>query len=173
MKKYLFIASITLIGCQQPKEITTEETPSSPPGYVVQGGKKTAVDDANPENLVFWDRYIQAHNKRDLETISAMNNDSITIYTQDGNKTVGTKAHLENLNLWFDASDPKWNTYFSYTMKIEGQKGAWVISGHEMTETVEGKTLKHYDITDAYIEDEKVKAFWVYQRKQENPSLKN
>ena len=77
----------------------------------------TSIDDANPENLVFWDRYIQAHNERDLETISAMNNDSITIYTQDGNKTVGTKAHLENLNLWFDASDPKWNTYFSYTKK--------------------------------------------------------
>lgn len=165
MIKYLFIIGITLAGCQQNNENAKEEAQSSPPGYVIQEGKKIAVNDANPENLVFWDRYIQAHNERDLETISAMNNDSITIYTYDGNKTVGTAAHLENLNMWFDTSNPKWNTYFSYTMKIEGQKGAWVISGHEMTETVEGESIKHYDITDAYIEDQKVKAFWVYQRK--------
>jgi len=165
MKKFLFLLSIVLVGCQPPKENTPEETPTSPPGYVMQEGKKLAVDDANPENLAFWDRYIQAHNERDLETIAAMNNDSITIYTHDGNKTVGTAAHLQSLEAWFEASAPTWNTYFSYTMKIEGQQGAWVISGHEMTEAPGGETLKHYDITDAYIEDGKVKAFWVYQRK--------
>ena len=165
MKGYLFLIGVALIGCKKNVGNTTKEAQSSPPGYVIQKGKKIAADDANPENLVFWDRYIQAHNERDLETISAMNNDSITIYTQDGKKTVGTIAHLENLKAWFEAADPKWNTYFSYTMKIEGQKGAWVISGHEMTERVDGESIKHYDITDAYLEDQKVKAFWVYQRK--------
>ena len=32
----------------------------------------------------------------------------------------GTEEHSEFLKMWFDLENPKWNTYFSYSMKVDG-----------------------------------------------------
>ena len=61
-------------------------------------------------------------------------------------------------------ADPKWNTYFSYSMKVDGQVGEWVINGHVLTQNVEGEEVKSYDVADFYIEDGKIGGFWVYTR---------
>ena len=45
------------------------------------------------------------------------------------------------------------------TLKVEGQVGEWVISGHGMTTTVDGVEQNRYDLIDAYIEDGKIGAF--------------
>jgi hypothetical protein len=49
-------------------------------------------------------------------------------------------------------------------MKVEGQVGEWVLSGHGMTTTVDGVEQNKYDLIDAYIEDGKIGAFWIYTR---------
>ena len=49
-------------------------------------------------------------------------------------------------------------------MKVDGQVGEWVISGHTLTRSVEGNEVSTYDIADVYIEDGKIGAFWIYQR---------
>ena len=72
--------------------------------------------------------------------------------------------HIERLSGWFDAENPKWNTYFSYTMKVDGQVGEWVISGHTLTTNVDGEEKTTYDLADVYIEDGKIGAFWIYSR---------
>ena len=47
-----------------------------------------------------------------------------------GQLIMGTEGQMEALKGWFDSNNPQWNTYFSYTMKVDGQQGEWVISGH-------------------------------------------
>ena len=49
-------------------------------------------------------------------------------------------------------------------MKVDGQVGEWVISGHTLTTTVDGEEKTVYDIADVYIEDGKIGAFWIYTR---------
>jgi hypothetical protein len=66
--------------------------------------------------------------------------------------------------MWFDVENPKWNTYFSYSMKVDGQQGEWVISGAQVKKTVDGQEVTSYDIADVYILDGKIGAFWVYTR---------
>ena len=162
----LIILSITLVSCQNQKpqqDETIVETRA--PGYVVMKEKKSPVYEGNPDNLDLWDKYIEAHNERNLELISKMNSDSISITSYNGNNSKGNENHINSLKTWFESSNPKWETFFSYTMKIPSQKGEWIISGHKMTETSDGKEVVSYDILDAYIENDKVQSFWVYNRK--------
>ena len=49
-------------------------------------------------------------------------------------------------------------------MKVDGQVGEWVITGHTLTQNVEGEEVTTYDVADFYIEDGKVGGFWVYSR---------
>ena len=53
----------------------------------------------------------------------------------------GTEEHSEFLKMWFDLENPKWNTYFSYSMKVDGQQGEWVISGAQVKKTVDGQEV--------------------------------
>ena len=48
---------------------------------------------------------------------------------------------------------------FSYTMKLDGQNGEWVISGAEVKKTVDGNEVTTYDVADVYIEDGKLVLF--------------
>ena len=74
------------------------------------------------------------------------------------------ETHKEFLEGWFDSNNPQWNTFFSYTMKVDGQVGEWVITGHTLTQNIEGEEVTTYDVADFYIEDGKVGGFWVYSR---------
>ena len=81
-----------------------------------------------------------------------------------GQLIMGTEGQMEALKGWFETGNPTWNTYFSYTMKVDGQQGEWVISGAQVKQTVDGEEVTSYDITDVYLLDGKVGAFWVYTR---------
>ena len=50
-------------------------------------------------------------------------------------------------------------------MKVDGQPGEWVITGHKLTRTAYGVETSSYDILDIYIESGKIGGFWVYSRK--------
>jgi allophanate hydrolase subunit 2 len=69
---------------------------------------------------------------------------------------------------WFDGANPKWNTFFSFPMKVndlEAQKdGQWVVTGAQVTMTVEDQEMNVIHLSDIYIENGKVNKFYVYQR---------
>ena len=86
------------------------------------------------------------------------------ILAPNGQVIRGSDTQIEFLKGWFEAENPTWRTYFSYTMKLDGQNGEWVISGAEVKKTVDGNEVTTYDVADVYIEDGKIGAFWVYTR---------
>ena len=144
-----------MFSCDTP--VPAESEAERAPGFLNRGGEIFDATDANPENLDLWDKYIDAHNNRDLETIREMNADStetmgaFRIYDPAGGVVDSPDAHIERLSGWFAAEDPKWNTFFSYTMKVDGQVGEWVISGHTLTTTVDGEVKTVYDIADEFL----------------------
>ena len=170
MKNILLLTFMALFmfSCDAP--VPAESEAERAPGFLRGADSQSDADDANPENLDLWDKYIDAHNNRDLETIREMNADSTAqfgsfrIFDPAGGVVDSPDAHIERLSGWFAAEDPKWNTFFSYTMKVDGQVGEWVISGHTLTTTVDGEEKTVYDIADVYIEDGKIGAFWIYTR---------
>lgn len=165
MKKILLLFFVTsiLISCDNTTKVTVEEEGPAP-GYMISNGEKISARDANPANLEIWEKYIDAHNNKDLETIASMNNDSILVNAWDGRNIQGNNAHIEALQAWYDEGNPEWNIFFSYSMKVDGQKGEWVISGMEINDTVDGKEVIVQDVTDAYIVDGKMRRIIVYRK---------
>ena len=68
---------------------------------------------------------------------------------------------------WFEAEDPKWNMYWAMPYKGVPGGAEWIIAGHSVTTTVDGKTVKQNHMIDAKINDGKVELFYVYA--QDNP----
>ena len=170
MKKILllFIVSAFMFSCESPAP--AEKEAERAPGFLRGADSQTDAFDGNPENLDLVDKYIQAHNDRDLDVIREMNADSteqmgsFKILDAQGGVVDGADAHIERLAGWFEAENPKWDTFFSYTMKVEGQVGEWVITGHTLTRDVDGAEVKTRDVLDVYIENGKIGAFWVYSK---------
>ena len=170
MKKIFIITFLTIFtfSCESPAP--AEKEAERAPGFLRTPDGDVAADDANPENLDLWDKYIEAHNNRDLDAIASMNIDStqqmgsFKIIGPDGSLIDGTDTHIEFLKVWFESENPTWNTFFSYTMKVENQPGEWVISGAQVKKTVNGEEVISYDVIDAYIEEGKIGGFWVYTR---------
>ena len=173
---FLMLASCNNTAVQKvadsmtPDAEVVEVEVNNPAGYLSTADGKVNAFDGNPENLDIWGTYIEAHNNRDLDIIREMNADStkqmgpFKIYDAMGGVVNGSEDHIQRLSGWFEAENPKWSTFFSYTMKVDGQVGEWVISGHAMTTTVDGVEQNKYDLVDAYIEDGKIGAFWIYTR---------
>ena len=49
---------------------------NTPAGFLANADGKTNAYDGDPSNLDVWDKYIDAHNNRDLVVIREMNADS-------------------------------------------------------------------------------------------------
>ena len=168
MKNYILILLLAVFtfSC----ETTNAPVDNPAAGYLATAEGRSDARDADPANLDLWDKYIEAHNAQNLDAIREMNADStqqfggFRIFDAQGGVVDGVDAHIDRLSGWFQAENPKWNTYFSYTMKVDGQVGEWVITGHTLTQNVEGEEVTTYDIADFYIEDGKVGGFWVYSR---------
>ena len=169
MRKFILLTVLSLItfSCEMPVKQDAEMERA--PGFLRAGGEQLNAYEASPENLDIWDKYIDAHNNRDLELIASMNIDStdlgnFRILSPNGQIILGSDTQIEFLKGWFEAENPKWKTNFSFSMRLEGQKGEWVITGSEVKKTVDGEEVTTYDVADVYIEDGKIGAFWVYSR---------
>lgn len=169
MKNYLLLLLIAVFtfSC----ETAAPECDDNPAaGYLATADGKTDARDADPANLDIIDKYLEAHNAADVEAIFEMEADSTKqfgqffVYGPRGEFLQSRETHKEFLEGWFDSNNPQWNTFFSYTMKVDGQVGEWVITGHTLTQNVEGEEVTTYDVADFYIEDGKVGGFWVYSR---------
>ena len=123
---------------------------------------KIPATDANPKNLKLYEKFIEAHNDRNMAKISKMAHDSILVEMPDGSEIRGKDQFLGVLTNWFDTSNPTWKPYFAYTMKVTGQEGEWVIAGHALQDNP--LNLNVLDVVDVYIEEKKVRRILVYRK---------
>ena len=164
MKKFLLLTFISALffSC----ETTPKEVGKGPaPGYLLTAdGTKIDARDADPSNLAIWEKYMEAHNNKEFETISSMNHDSIVINLNDGQNFFGNQAHIDLLKGYMDEFDPTFNTFFSYAMHVDGQVGDWVITGHQIDQTANGEEQSVSDICDVFIVDQKIRRIIVYRK---------
>lgn len=174
MKKLLssLFICISIISC---KETCTEKIIEADRevGYLITPEKTYTASSGDDSVVDLWDKYIQAHNNQDLESIKAIDSDSIQIYGPHGEIIKGIDNHISFLEEWFEGASPKWNTFFSFPMKVnkmEAQKdGQWVVSGAVVKMNVDGDLVDVTHLYDVYSENGKIIKFYVYERS--NPQL--
>jgi ketosteroid isomerase-like protein len=115
-------------------------------GYLKTPNRTYTASSGDNSVVKLWDEYIAVHNSRDIEAIMEMESESIQIWGPNGEYIKGKKAHAAFLAEWFEGANPKWNTFFSFPMKVEGQD----------------RSVIH--LSDVYFENGKVDKFYVYQR---------
>lgn len=166
MKNYtlLTLFAFLIYSCETTPPVV-DEGPA--PGYLVSTDGKIDARDADPANLAIWEKYIDAHNNRDYETIMTMNHDSIVLNLADGRNIMGTDDHMVALKEYIDAANPNWDIYFSYTMHVEGQNGDWVITGHRVNETIDGEESNPWLITDTFIVDGKIRRIIGFEKENQ------
>ena len=163
----LLLSSLFMISCANISNQEVVET-SKEIGFDKTEGVKTSLFGGNMETVAVWEKYIKAHNERDIETIKGLNAEKdFKAYGPRGEIIVGTKDHVAFLNQWFADNNPKWVTKYSIANEFTTKEGVlrkYVTSGHELTLTVEGKEVKVNQVHDALIVNGKVQTFYVNER---------
>ena len=72
--------------------------------------------------------------------------------------------HREGLSAWFKSESPQWAVYWAMPYKAVNGGEEWIIAGHEVTTTVDGKQNVELHMIDGQIEDGKIKQFYVYSK---------
>lgn len=163
----IFLGSI-LLSCKNDKSKVMNHIVNSEIGYDVseEGEKRTLL--AGPmSNVEVWEKYIKAHNERDIETIMNMNGEDFKARGPRGEYIVGSEAHKEFLMEWFKANSPMWSSKYFIANDVKTKEGKliqWVTSGHDLTLSVDGNQMNVFQIHDARIEDGKVQEFLVHER---------
>ena len=131
-------------------------------------GTKIPLYSGDLSTVAIWEKYITAHNERDLETIKSLNAvEGFKVYGPTGQVIDGADAHIEFLTSWFADANPKWKTSYLIENEFTNTKGElrqWVTSGHGVTLTVEGEEVKLGQVHDALIVDGKIQMFYVTER---------
>ena len=87
-------------------------------GYLKTPNRTYTASSGDNSVVKLWDEYIAVHNSRDIEAIMEMESESIQIWGPNGEYIKGKKAHAAFLAEWFEGANPKWNTFFSFPMKV-------------------------------------------------------
>ena len=162
MKKLILILAVIITACNPQTEKETASTPEGAGFFLPAPGEKYVV--ATDAVTDVWMNYIDAHNKRDLDAIMKMESDSISIDGPDGSVIVGKAMHRELLDAWFKAEDPMWEVYWAMPYKAVKNGAEWIIAGHQVKTTVDGKEKTELHMIDGQIEDGKIKRFFVYSK---------
>ena len=163
----LLLSSLFMISCANISNQEVVET-SKEIGFDKTEGVKTSLFGGNMETVAVWEKYIIAHNERDIETIKGLNAEKdFKAYGPRGEIIVGTKDHVAFLNQWFADNNPKWVTKYSIANEFTTKEGVlkqYVTSGHDVTLVVDGKEVKVNQVHDALIVDGKIQTFYVNER---------
>ena len=156
-----------MISCANISNQEVVET-SKEIGFDKTEGVKTSLFGGNMETVAVWEKYIKAHNERDIETIKGLNAEKdFKAYWPRGEIIVGAKDHVAFLNQWFADNNPKWVTKYSIANEFTTKEGVlkqYVTSGHDVTLVVDGKEVKVNQVHDALIVDGKIQTFYVNER---------
>ena len=168
MKKSILAVVMTAVFISCTNAPCPEAAPKAIGHEISDDGTKVPLYSGDLSTVAIWEKYIQAHNDRDLETIRSLNAvEGFKVYGPTGQVIDGTDAHIEVLTAWFADTNPKWKTSYlienEYTNKKEELR-QWVTSGHGVTLTVEGEEVKLGQVHDALIVDGKIQMFYVTER---------
>ena len=159
----LLIAQTSFAGHHEKSEQATKTII----GYEILDGERLEIIAGKSSNVDIWVEYVEAHNKRDLETIDSMNADDFEGRAPNGVIVKGREAHAEFLKEWFETSNPSWK--FNYAMandviQADGSADHWVTSLYTVTETIDGKEVAREEMFDVQIENGKIKNIMVASR---------
>ena len=163
MKNLLYLAlSILAVSCcnePQKNEVTKI-------GYeILESGEKVSLNAGDLSIIEVWERYLDAHNNKDLQAIKNLNHKDIIIMTPGG-EINSSEEHIEFLSAWFKKNNPNWKTYYMISNELTEKDTLkqYVTSCHELTLTTDSGQIKISQIHDAWIVDGKVKKFYVYEK---------
>jgi hypothetical protein len=168
----LFI-TVALMSCQQPaKEVVPQIIKEGVPqiiGYDITEGVKTPIYGGDLSTVEVWEKYIKAHNAKDLETIQNLNAEQkFEIKTAQGRVFKSSEDYINFLkNLLESSANPKWTTKFLIANAFTTEEGVvkqYVTSGHNLSVLEEGDTLKIFQVFDALIVNGKVQNFTITDR---------
>lgn len=170
MKK-LILASLSialLYACVPPVDSNQEAAPQEIGYQISKKGQKIPLFGGDMAAVSLIESYIKAHNDRDLETIKSLNAaEGFLIHGPNAEVIKGTEAQIGFLTTWFEENNPVWKTKFlisnTYT-DAKGKQQLWVTSGHDLTQTVDGKQVVVNQMHDALIVDGKITYFSVNER---------
>ena len=175
MKNILFLLTLFIIAfsCNTTSEPKSEDTPKIediPTAIGIQitnDGVRSSIVVGEMGNTSIWEKYIKAHNDKDLETILSINATDFKAYLPDGAVIDGSENQMSVLKEWFANSNPQWATRWMIANAAtdkEGMEQQWLTTGQELTDLVEGEqtTLNH--IHDVLFVDGKIKMINVYER---------
>ena len=164
---FLFLSCDTVVK----KEININTDPAVIGNWKLNNGENTPILVGNPKNVRIWLDYINAHNKKDLDKIAAMNTKDWEAHIFDGRIIKGNEAHQQLLSEWFSTSSPKWKTKWIIAtegLDEEGKITQWLKTGdnHKYLDD-EGNVILLHLVHDVQIEDEKIKKIYAYSRESE------
>jgi len=163
----LLLSSLFIISCANISNQEVVETPTEI-GFDKTEGVKTPLFGGDMETVSVWEKYIKAHNEKDIKTIRQLNAEKgFKAYGPKGEIIVGTEDHLAFLSQWFTDNNPKWVTKYSIANEFKTKEGIlkqYVTSGHDVTFVIDGKEVKVNQVHDALIINGKVQTFYVNER---------
>ncbi len=170
MRKYsLLLVLIIIFSCNS----KMKETKDTQIGVEISDkGERLDLNAGEMSTVSIWEKYIDAHNNRDIEAIKSMNAEGFKAYGPRGEFIDGSQAHAEFLLAWFKDNDPKWSPKYYIANEVEDNEGnlmQWVTSGHDLTLVVDSTDVKVVQVHDALIKNGEIHKFYVYERvKQDN-----
>ena len=169
MKKYSLLTVLIIIFSCNSK---IKETKGTQIGIEISDkGERLDLNAGKMSTVTIWENYIDAHNKRNIETIKSMNAQEFKAYGPRGEFIDGSEAHAEFLSVWFKDNQPKWRPKYYIANEVEDDKGnlmQWVTSGHDVTLTVDSLEVNVVQVHDALIKNGKIQKFYVYERAKQD-----
>jgi len=163
MKNLLYLVLIVLlVSCGS----SIENNEDTQIGYeILKSGEKVSLNAGDMSTIQVWEKYVTAHNNKDLETIESLNHNDIKILTPGG-EINSSEEHIKFLDRWFSENNPKWKTFYMIANELTENDTLkqYVTSCHELTLTMDTNQTKISQIHDAWIVDGKVKKFYVYEK---------
>jgi len=161
MKKLILILALLAIGCNAP---VTEGHGF----WAGQDGDETFV--AGPsETTDVYNKFMDAHNERDMETLKSLMSEDIVIWHSDGRRVEGRDNHLETLQSWFDNFNPSFNPFWGMPYVGVNNGETWMIAAHNIKMTVDGEDSYASSMLDLQVTDGLVSMIIVYNRQLPPP----
>ena len=156
MKKYILILAILAVGCNAP-------VIEGHGFWAGQDGDETFI--AGPsETTDVYNKFMDAHSERDMETIKSLLSEDLVIWHSDGSRVEGRDVHLEALESWFDQTNPTFNPFWGMPYVGVNNAETWMIAAHNSKTTVDGEDSYAAHMLDLQVTDGLVSMIIVYSR---------
>ena len=156
MKKYILILAIFAVGCDAP-------VIEGHGFWAGQGGDETFI--AGPsETTDVYNKFMDSHSERDMETIKSLLSEDLVIWHSDGSRVEGRDVHLEALQSWFDQTNPTFNPFWGMPYVGVNNAETWMIAAHNSKTTVDGEDSYASHMLDLQVTDGLVSMIIVYSR---------